>query len=235
MFDVSPNQGLEKVMIQLFHVYKYFRKDFLALEDINLKIEKGEFVFVTGSSGAGKSTLLKLLFCEERADQGQILIGGKNVSRLKERQIPFVRRNIGFVFQDFKLIPRKTVFDNVALPLEIVGTARSEIKKRVHEVLKMVRIEHRQGQRPSFLSGGEQQRVAIARALVNRPAILLADEPTGNLDEDLALDIVGLLRNIQTAGTTVVVATHDRHLFSKISRRKLVLHNGKLISDGTPE
>lgn len=222
-------------MIQLFHVYKYFRKDFLALEDINLKIEKGEFVFVTGSSGAGKSTLLKLLFCEERADQGQILIGGKNVSRLKERQIPFVRRNIGFVFQDFKLIPRKTVFDNVALPLEIVGTARNEIKKRVHEVLKMVRIEHRQGQRPSFLSGGEQQRVAIARALVNRPAILLADEPTGNLDEDLALDIVGLLRNIQTAGTTVVVATHDRHLFSKISRRKLVLHNGKLISDGTPE
>lgn len=235
MFDVSPNQGLEKIMIQLFHVYKYFRKDFLALEDINLKIEKGEFVFVTGSSGAGKSTLLKLLFCEERADQGQILIGGKNVSRLKERQIPFVRRNIGFVFQDFKLIPRKTVFDNVALPLEIVGTARNEIKKRVHEVLKMVRIEHRQGQRPSFLSGGEQQRVAIARALVNRPAILLADEPTGNLDEDLALDIVGLLRNIQTAGTTVVVATHDRHLFSKISRRKLVLHNGKLISDGTPE
>jgi len=222
-------------MIQMFHVYKYFRKDFLALEDINLKIEKGEFVFVTGSSGAGKSTLLKLIFCEERADQGQILIGGKNVSRLKERQIPFVRRNIGFVFQDFKLIQRKTVFDNVALPLEIVGASRNDIKKRVHEVLKMVRIEHRQAQRPSFLSGGEQQRVAIARALVNRPAILLADEPTGNLDEDLALDIVSLLRNIQTAGTTVVVATHDRHLFEKISRRKLVLQQGKIVSDGIPE
>lgn len=222
-------------MIQLFHVYKYYRKDFVALEDVNLKIEKGEFVFVTGSSGAGKSTLLKVLFCEERADQGQILIGGKNISRLKERQIPFLRRNIGFVFQDFKLIQRKSVFDNVALPLEIIGASRSEIKKRVHEVLKMVRIEHRQSQRPSFLSGGEQQRVAIARALVNRPSILLADEPTGNLDQDLARDIVDLLRNIQTAGTTVVVATHDRHLFAKISRRKLVLQNGKLISDGLPE
>lgn len=219
----------------MFHVYKYFRKDFLALSDINLRIEKGEFVFVTGSSGAGKSTLLKLIFCEERADQGQILIGGKNVSRLKESQIPFIRRKIGFVFQDFKLIQRKTVFDNVALPLEIVGASRNEIKKRVHEVLKMVRIEHRQSQRPPFLSGGEQQRVAIARALVNRPAILLADEPTGNLDEDLAMDIVGLLRNIQTAGTTVVVATHDRHLFEKISRRRLVLHDGKIISDGIPE
>ncbi|MEC4678793.1 MAG: cell division ATP-binding protein FtsE [Nitrospirota bacterium] len=222
-------------MIQMFHVYKYYRKDFLALDDINLKIEKGEFVFVTGSSGAGKSTLLKLIFCEERADQGQILIGGKNVSRLKESQIPFVRRNIGFVFQDFKLVKRKTVFDNVALPLEIVGASRTEIKKRVHEVLKMVRIEHRQSQRPAYLSGGEQQRVAIARALVNRPAILLADEPTGNLDEDLAMDIVGLLRNIQTAGTTVVVATHDRHLFEKISRRRLILEQGKIISDGIPE
>ncbi|NOY83213.1 MAG: cell division ATP-binding protein FtsE [Nitrospirae bacterium] len=222
-------------MIQMFHVYKYYRKDFLALDDVNLKIEKGEFVFVTGSSGAGKSTLLKLIFCEERADQGQILIGGKNVSRLKERQIPFVRRNIGFVFQDFKLVKRKTVFDNVALPLEIVGASRTEIKKRVHEVLKMVRIEHRQSQRPAYLSGGEQQRVAIARALVNRPAILLADEPTGNLDEDLAMDIVGLLRNIQTAGTTVVVATHDRHLFEKISRRRLILEQGKIISDGIPE
>ncbi|MFQ5588074.1 MAG: cell division ATP-binding protein FtsE [Nitrospiria bacterium] len=222
-------------MIQLFHVYKYYRKDFVALEDVNLKIEKGEFVFVTGSSGAGKSTLLKILFCEERADQGQILIGGKNVSRLKERQIPFLRRNIGFVFQDFKLIQRKTVFDNVALPLEIIGTTRGEIKKRVRDVLKMVRIEHRQNQRPAFLSGGEQQRVAIARALVNRPSILLADEPTGNLDQDLALDIVDLLRNIQTAGTTVVVATHDRSLFSKISKRRLVLQQGKIISDGLPE
>ncbi len=221
-------------MIQLFHVYKYFRKDFVALYDLNLKIEKGEFVFVIGSSGAGKTTLLKLLFCQERADQGQILIGGQNVSRIKERQIPYIRRKIGFVFQDFKLIQRKTVFQNVALPLVISGTARSDIKKRVNEVLKMVRIEHRHDHRPSFLSGGEQQRVAIARALVNRPAILLADEPTGNLDEELSLDILELLRNIHTTGTTVVVATHDRHLFTKIVRRTLVLDQGKIVSDGLP-
>ncbi|MFQ5597109.1 MAG: cell division ATP-binding protein FtsE [Nitrospiria bacterium] len=221
-------------MIQMFHVYKYYRKDFLALDDLNLKIEKGEFVFVIGSSGAGKTTLLKLLFCQERADQGQILIRGQNVSRLKERQIPYIRRKIGFVFQDFKLIQRKTVFENVSLPLEIIGTSRSEIKKRVNEVLKMVRIEQRHDYLPSFLSGGEQQRVAIARALVNRPAILLADEPTGNLDDALSLDIVELLRNINTTGTTVVVATHDRHLFSKIVRRTLVLDQGKIISDGLP-
>ncbi len=222
-------------MIQMFHVYKYYRKDFLALKDVSLKIKKGEFVFVTGSSGAGKTTLLKLLFCEERADQGQVLIGGKNVSRLKEKQIPYIRRNISFVFQDYKLIQRKTVFENVALPLEIMGSSRVDIKKRVHEVLKLVRIEHRHGQRPPYLSGGEQQRVAIARALVNRPAILLADEPTGNLDEELSLDIIGLLKNIQMAGTTVVVATHDRHLFSKMVKRNLVLRAGKIISDGVPE
>jgi len=221
-------------MIQMFHVSKYYRKDFLALNDVTLKIAKGEFVFITGASGAGKTTLLKLLFCEERADQGQILLGGKNVSRLKENQIPYVRRSIGFVFQDYKLIQRKTVYDNVALPLEIVGASRKEIKKRVREVLKLVRIEHRHNQRPPFLSGGEQQRVAIARALVNRPSILLADEPTGNLDEDLSRDIVELLRNIQMTGTTVVVATHDRHLFSSMVKRSLVLHQGKIVSDGLP-
>ncbi|MFQ5543768.1 MAG: cell division ATP-binding protein FtsE [Nitrospiria bacterium] len=220
-------------MIQMFHVHKNYRRDFLALADITLKIGKGEFVFVTGSSGAGKTTLLKLLFCEERADQGQILIGGKNISRLKEVQIPYIRRSIGFVFQDFKLIQRKTVYENVALPLDIAGSFRSDTRKRVHEVLKMVRIEHRRDQRPAFLSGGEQQRVAIARALVNRPAILLADEPTGNLDEDLSLEIFELLKKIQTTGTTVVVATHDRHLLSKFHIRTLVLHQGKLLSDGS--
>lgn len=222
-------------MIQFFHVYKHYRKDFIALNDLNLKIEKGEFVFVIGSSGAGKTTLLKLLFCQERADKGQILIGGQNISRIKEGQIPYIRRKIGFVFQDFKLIQRKTVFENVALPLIICGTARSDIKKRVNEVLKLVRIEHRHDHRPSFLSGGEQQRVAIARALVNRPAILLADEPTGNLDDDLSLDILELLRNIHTTGTTVIVATHDRHLFTKMVRRTLVLEQGKIVSDGLPQ
>ncbi|HLG21274.1 MAG TPA: cell division ATP-binding protein FtsE [Candidatus Manganitrophaceae bacterium] len=219
-------------MIQLFHVYKYYGKDHPALEDINLKVEKGEFVFVVGSSGAGKSTLLKLIFCEERAEQGQILIGGKNISRLKEGQIPYLRRNIGFIFQDFKLIQRKTVYENIALPLEMVGASRVDIKRRVHEVLKMVQLESRRDQFPVYLSGGEQQRVAIARALVNRPALLLADEPTGNLDESLSLDIIDLLKNIHTTGTTVVVATHQRNILSKTLRRTVVLQRGKIASDG---
>lgn len=220
-------------MIQMFHVYKYYGKDHIALEDINLKIEKGEFVFLVGSSGAGKSTLLKLIVGEERAEQGQILIGGKNISRLKETQIPFIRRNLGFVFQDFKLIQRKTVFENIALPLEIVGASGGEIRKRVPEVLKMVQLEHRRDKFPPFLSGGEQQRVAIARALVNRPPLLLADEPTGNLDELLSAEIMDLLKNIHISGTTVIVATHNQQLMTKMGRRTIVLQNGKILSDGT--
>ncbi|NKE72536.1 cell division ATP-binding protein FtsE [Candidatus Manganitrophus noduliformans] len=219
-------------MIQMFHVYKYYGKDHVALDDINLKIDKGEFVFLVGSSGAGKSTLLKLMICEERAEQGQILIGGKNISRLKETQVPFLRRNIGFVFQDFKLIRRKTVYENIALPLEIVGAPGGEIRKRVHEVLKMVQLEHRRNQFPQFLSGGEQQRVAIARALINRPSLLLADEPTGNLDEFLSVEIMDLLKNIHISGTTVIVATHNQHLMTKMGKRTIVLQKGKIYSDG---
>jgi cell division transport system ATP-binding protein len=219
-------------MIQMFHVYKYYGKDHVALDDINLKIEKGEFVFLVGSSGAGKSTLLKLMICEERAEQGQILIGGKNISRLNENQVPFLRRNIGFVFQDFKLIRRKTVYENIALPLEIVGAPGGEIRKRVQEVLKMVQLEHRRNQFPQFLSGGEQQRVAIARALINRPSLLLADEPTGNLDEFLSVEIMDLLKNIHISGTTVIVATHNQHLMTKMGKRTIVLQKGKIYSDG---
>lgn len=219
-------------MIQMFHVYKYYGKDHVALDDINLKIEKGEFVFLVGSSGAGKSTLLKLIICEERAEQGQILIGGINISRLKENQIPFLRRNIGFVFQDFKLIRRKTVYENIALPLEIIGAPGGEIRKRVQEILKLVQLEHRRNQFPQFLSGGEQQRVAIARALINRPSLLLADEPTGNLDEFLSVEIMDLLKNIHISGTTVIVATHNQHLMTKMGKRTIVLQKGKIYSDG---
>ncbi len=219
-------------MIQMFHVYKYYGKDHVALDDINLKIEKGEFIFLVGSSGAGKSTLLKLIICEERADEGQILIGGKNISRLKEAHVPFLRRNIGFVFQDFKLIQRKTVFENIALPLEIIGTPGGEIRKRVQEVLKMVQLEHRRSQFPQFLSGGEQQRVAIARALINRPSLLMADEPTGNLDEFLSIEIMELLKNIHISGTTVIVATHNQHLMTKMGRRTIILQKGRILSDG---
>lgn len=221
-------------MIQMFHVYKYYGKDHLALEDINLKIEKGEFVFLVGSSGAGKSTLLKLIFCEESAEEGQILISGKNISRLKASQIPYLRRSVGFIFQDFKLIRRKTVFENIALPLEIVGTAGSEIRRRVQEVLKLVQLEHRRDQYPPYLSGGEQQRVAIARAIVNRPLLLLADEPTGNLDDFLSVEIMELLKNIHISGTTVVVATHRQHPMLKMAKRTIVLQKGKIVSDGMP-
>ncbi|MFY9269986.1 MAG: cell division ATP-binding protein FtsE [Candidatus Manganitrophaceae bacterium] len=216
----------------MFNVYKYYGKDHLALEDITLKIDKGEFVFLVGSSGSGKSTLLKLFVCEERADQGQILISGKNISRLKPSQIPFLRRQIGFIFQDFKLIPRKTVSENIALPLEIVGLSGGEIRRRVQEVLKLVQLEHRKDQFPPFLSGGEQQRVAIARAIVNRPPILLADEPTGNLDDLLSAEIMELLKDIHIGGTTIVVATHRQRLISKGVKRMVVLQKGKILSDG---
>jgi cell division transport system ATP-binding protein len=219
-------------MIQMFHVTKYYDNDRPALQDINLHIEKGEFVYVTGPSGAGKSTLLKLLYCGERADAGQILIGGRNVARIRESHVPFLRRNIGVVFQDFKLLSRKTVFENVALAMKILAVPRREIKKRVIEVLERVGLERKVDDYPLHLSGGEQQRVCIARAMVNRPFILLADEPTGNLDAELSMEIFHLLRDINTMGATIIVATHNREVLSRIPRRNIGLLHGKIISDG---
>jgi cell division transport system ATP-binding protein len=219
-------------MIQMTGVYKSYGKGQHALNDIHLKIEKGEFVFVVGASGAGKTTLLKLIFCEERIDKGVATVNGHDIFRLKESQIPYLRRGIGFVFQDFKLIHRKTVFENISLPMEMIGSSRSEIKKRVGEMLKMVQLEPHTHKLPSTLSAGEQQRVAIARAMVNYPLILLADEPTGNLDEALSIDILNLLKGINGSGTTVVVATHQRNTISKISGRVVALKQGQIISDG---
>jgi cell division transport system ATP-binding protein len=215
------------------HVYKTYGQDHLALDDINLEVEKGEFVFLTGASGAGKTTLLKLIFCEERAEDGVLFVNNRNLSELKERDIPYLRRTIGFVFQDFKLIHRKTVFENIALPLEMVGTAsQRDIKRRVHEVLEMVHLVGHENKFPDAISAGEQQRVAIARAMANHPLLLLADEPTGNLDEDLSLDILELLKNINTFGTTVIVATHQRHAISQIASRTIGLDHGKIVSGG---
>ena len=219
-------------MIQMNGVYKYYGKDRPALSDIHLKVEKGEFVFVVGASGAGKTTLLKLIFCEERGEKGDIFVNGQDLFRLKESEIPYLRRTIGFVFQDFKLIHRKVVFENVSLPMEMRGASRSEIKKRVSEMLSMVRLEGHARKLPSTLSAGEQQRVAIARAMVNYPLLLLADEPTGNLDEALSLDILKLLKEINNSGTTVLVATHQRNTFSKISGRTIALQGVRIISDG---
>jgi cell division transport system ATP-binding protein len=218
-------------MIQLYHVHKRFSNGCDALVDVTLRVREGEFVFLTGPSGAGKSTLLRLLLVMERATEGQILIGGRNVHVLRDSSIPFLRRNIGVVFQDFRLISRRTVFDNVSIALEILGLGGKEIERRVNQLLEGLRLLHRANDYPGDLSGGEQQRVAIARALVNEPAILLADEPTGNLDPDLGAEIMQLLLDVNRHGTTVVVATHDHHILQTYGMRTLFLQRGKLVED----
>jgi cell division transport system ATP-binding protein len=219
-------------VIQLFHVAKEYPGDGPALQDVSLTIDKGEFVFLTGASGAGKSTLLKLIFCEEAATAGQLLLFGKNVAKISGAAVPFVRRNIGVVFQDFKLLANRTVAENVALPLEVRGLPHKEIGRRVRGLLRSVGLEHRAGKFPPSLSGGEQQRVAVARALAPDPALLLADEPTGNLDPERTLEVMELLHGANARGTTVVVATHDRSLLERYKRRVVVLEAGRLLSDG---
>jgi cell division transport system ATP-binding protein len=221
-------------MIQLFNVTKAFQREQSALADITLRVAKGEFVYLTGPSGAGKSTLLKLICCAERPTRGQILMDGRNITQLGNRYIPFLRRNLGIVFQDFKLLTRRTVFENVAFPLEVQGRRRMEIAKKVYQVLKQVGLEHRLSHYPLQLSGGEQQRVAVARALVVDPLVLLADEPTGNLDPDVTLDIMELFKSASARGTTIVMATHDRGLIRQFPRRVITLEAGRLAGDDQP-
>ena len=199
---------------------------------MSLNVDKGEFVFLTGASGAGKSTLLKLIFCDEPATSGQLLLFGKNVAKIRPAAVPYVRRNIGVVFQDFKLLPLRTVVENVALPLEVRGMAKKEIERRVKGLLRSVGLEYKAQKLPPALSGGEQQRVAVARALAADPALLLADEPTGNLDPDRTLEVMDLLYQANARGTTVVVATHDRSLLERYKKRVIVLERGRLLSDG---
>jgi cell division transport system ATP-binding protein len=218
-------------MIQMFHVYKEYQDGAPVLEDINLTIQKGEFVFITGPSGAGKTTLLKLITCEEQASSGQIEVLGKKLNYLKKSSIPYLRRNIGCIFQDFRLLYQKTVYDNVALPLRIIGLSEGQVRPRVHEVLRSVGLAHRTDTYPIQFSRGEQQRVAIARALVNQPTILLADEPTGNLDEHLGLEIFTLLKEINTLGATIIVATHQQRIAEKVRRRKISLEKGRIMHD----
>jgi cell division transport system ATP-binding protein len=208
-------------------VHKAYRPDAAVLKGLNLEIARGEFVFITGPSGAGKSTLLRLLYAAEAVDSGRILFLGRDIGRLTRDAIPFLRRNIGIVFQDFKLVDNWSVFDNIALPLQVLSVPERLIRQRVGDALERVGLAGRGVDRAGVLSGGEQQRVGIARAIVGEPALVLADEPTGNLDPQLAVDILGLLEDIHETGVTVLFATHDRSLLDIRPRRVVVLDDGK--------
>jgi cell division transport system ATP-binding protein len=216
-------------MIEARNVSKLYTRGVYALHELSLRIEKGEFVFLTGPSGAGKSTLLRLLLRQDVPSEGELVVGGRNLAELGPRQVQSYRRSLGFVFQDFKLLPSKTVVENVALVPRVLGMALSQQQRRTFQVLKWVGLQHRMNAYPQELSGGEQQRIAIARALVNDPVIILADEPTGNLDPDLSLEIMNLFREINARGTTVLVATHDRELIRRVGRRALTLDHGRIV------
>ena len=217
-------------MIQLIHVSKSYDRR-VALSDVTLDIEKGEFVLLMGPSGAGKSTLLRMLIGEERPDEGQIFVQGKNVSRLKQSEVPYLRRKIGTVFQDFRLLGKKSVFENVALPLIVQRSSEADIRRKVMEALRAVGVDHKKDQSPNSLSTGEQQRVCIARAIVNGPVVLLADEPTGNLDPERTAELIELFKLINARGTTVVVATHDPHVMKLVNRRVMTLMQGVLLPE----
>ena len=219
-------------MIDTYHLSKLYSRGVYALRDISLTISKGEFIFLTGPSGAGKSTFLRLLLREELPSEGELRVAGRDLATLGSSQVQAYRRTVGFVFQDFRLIPRFTVFRNVAFVMRVLGIALAVQQRKTFQVLKWVGLQHRMNAYPEELSGGEQQRVAIARALVNDPQLVLADEPTGNLDPDLSLEIMNLFREINARGTTVIVATHDRELIRRVGRRALTLEHGRIVEVG---
>ena len=219
-------------MIRIEGLRKSFAGDVDALIDVDLEIQRGEFVFVTGSSGAGKSSLLRLLLRQERPTSGRILVDGTDVGALPASKVPQLRRSMGIVFQDFKLIQRKNALQNVSYVLNVAGLSRSDQRRRAYNALRSVGLSHRLTALPRTLSGGEQQRVAIARAVVGEPSLLLADEPTGNLDPDLAVEIMRLFREINARGTTIVVATHNRDLIQRMQRRTIVLKRGRVVDAG---
>ena len=219
-------------LIRVDNVQKTYKNGVVALYDFNLSIQKGEFVFVIGQSGSGKSTLIKMLYREERPDKGSIIIGGIDVARLKNRKVYILRRKLGVVFQDFKLLPKLTVFENVAFAMEVFGYDKATIQKRVLEVLDLVGLKNKVRQYPDQLSGGEQQRVVIARAIVNNPKLLICDEPTGNLDPKTSMEIMEVLENINNnLGTTIIMATHDVDIVNKMKKRVVLIEAGRLKKD----
>ncbi|MBO8173182.1 MAG: cell division ATP-binding protein FtsE [Bacillaceae bacterium] len=218
-------------MIEMQDVWKTYPNGSTALQGVSVKIDKGEFVYVVGPSGAGKSTFIKLMYREEKPTKGKIFLNGFSVEKMKEKQIPRLRRSIGVVFQDFKLLPRLTVYENVAFAMEVIETPKRNIKPRVMEVLELVKLKHKVRSFPDQLSGGEQQRVALARALVNNPSIVIADEPTGNLDPDTSWEIMDIFEQINTRGTTVVMATHNREIVDTMRKRVIAIENGRIARD----
>lgn len=218
-------------MIEMKKVTKKYSNGTTAIRNLSVNINQGEFVYLVGPSGAGKSTFIKLMYREEKATKGQLTVCGYDLISIKNRNVPYLRREIGVVFQDYKLLPQKTVYENVAYAMQVIGKKSREIKKRVLEVLDLVGLKHKVRVFPSELSGGEQQRVAIARAIVNTPKVLIADEPTGNLDPENSMEIMELLDRINTQGTTVVMATHNSNIVNSIRHRVIAIENGRIIRD----
>lgn len=218
-------------MLEFIDVTKMYKNDVCALKDLSFRIEDGEFVFLIGASGAGKTSIIKLLLREIKPTSGEIIVDDLNIVKLKNRKIPYLRRTMGVVFQDFRLLEGKTVFDNVKYPLQILGVSKKEINKKVTELLELVGLSDRKDAFPNQLSGGEQQRVCIARAIVNNPKFLIADEPTGNLDPNTSEEIMKALIDINAKGTTVIVSTHDRYIVDKLKKRVICMQSGSLISD----
>jgi len=223
--------GCEKHVIKFEDVTKIYPPDTIGLESISIHIEKGEFVFLVGASGSGKSTFIRLLIKELEPDRGRIFVGGRDLGTLRRWKVPYLRRNIGCVFQDFKLLPNKTVADNVLYALQVTGSEERASRRKVDEILGLVGLGHKVGNYPNELSGGEQQRVSIARAFVNHPPLLIADEPTGNLDPETSAGIMQLLYRINKTGTTVVMATHDREMVDRMRRRVIALEQGQIMRD----